>query len=211
MSSDMLSTQEWAQLKSWLIQAQPKATTTQWSAESWLWHWATDVSFVPIIEMAEQWGGASNWDATQWLVRWVESVDIGSGFDAANPPPSFAPGAGPCDGQSAAASGRGLDPAAASAASSSAQPPPGLGTLVRSSLTFRTGIAALALPHRCWWSAKAGFEKRGTATTALALPVPIGLSTDSPKIPEKGGASFDAQRLRGQSRLERGVLAQALA
>ena len=129
MSSDMLSTQEWAQLKSWLIQAQLKATTTQWSAESWLWHWATDdVSFVPIIEMAEQWDGASNWDATQWLVHWVESVDIGSGFDAANPPPSFAPGTGPCDGQSAAASGSGLDPAAASAASCSAQPPPGLGT-----------------------------------------------------------------------------------
>ena len=126
MSSDMLSTQEWAQLKSWLIQAQLKATTTQWSAESWLWRWATDdVSFVPIIEMAEQWDGASNWDATQWLVHWVESVDIGSGFDAANPPPSFAPGTGPCDGQSAAASGSGLDPAAASC---SAQPPPGLGT-----------------------------------------------------------------------------------
>ena len=39
-----------------------------------------------------------------------------------------APGTGPCDGQSAAASGRDLDPAAASAASCSAQPPPGLGT-----------------------------------------------------------------------------------
>ena len=89
MSSDMLSTQEWAQLKSWLIQAQLKATTTQWSAESWLWHWATDdVSFVPIIEMAEQWDGTSNWDAT--LVHWVESVDIGSGFDAANPPLALA-------------------------------------------------------------------------------------------------------------------------
>ena len=80
-----------------------------------------------LIEMAEQWEGIGNWDAAQWLVHWVESVDIGSGFDAANPLPTFAPGAGPCDGPPAADSGHGSHQAAASAASSSAQPPPGLG------------------------------------------------------------------------------------
>ena len=40
--------------------------------------------------MAEQWEGTGNWGAAQWLVHCVESVDIGSGFDAANPLPTFA-------------------------------------------------------------------------------------------------------------------------
>ena len=158
-------TQEWAQLKSWLIQAQLKATTAEWSAESWLWHWAIDnVSFVPLIEVAEQWEGTGNWDAAQWLVHWVESVDIGSSFDAANPPPTFAPGTGPCDGQPAAHSGQAW-------------------TLTMSTLTFQTGIAALALAHKCWLNASPGLWAQGTATTTLALPVAIGLCIGSPRIP----------------------------
>ena len=40
-------------------------------------------------------------------MRWVESVDIGSGFDAANPTPTFAPGTGPCSGPTAADTGHG--------------------------------------------------------------------------------------------------------
>ena len=71
--------------------------------------------------MAEQWEGTGQWDAGQWLVRWVESVDIGSGFDAGSPSPTFAPGTGPYDGQPVAAdSGLGAGQAEAS---SSAQPP----------------------------------------------------------------------------------------
>ena len=111
-------------------------------------------------------------------MHWVESVDIGSGFDAANPPPSFAPGTGPCDGQSAAASGSGLDPAAASAASCSAQPPPGFGTRFGEEYPhFPNGHRRLGLTPQV-------LVERGTATTALALPVAIGLSTGFVKIPE---------------------------
>ena len=57
-------------------------------------------------------------------------MDIGSGFDAASPPPTFAPGTGPGASPPAAdfGDGFGAGQAAASAASSSEQPPPGLGT-----------------------------------------------------------------------------------
>ena len=152
----------------------------QHSAESWLWHWAVeDVSHVPLIEMAEQWEGTGQWDAAQWLVHWVESVDIGSGFDAGSPSPTFAPDTGPYDGQPVAAdSGLGTGQAEAS---SSAQPLP----VRRGVPTFsKTGIAALAAS-----SGRVLLLDRG----GKAVPQqpswlnqwPIGLSTGSPRMPER--------------------------
>ena len=92
MSSDMLSREEWAQLKLWLIEARLKASTGSWSAEDWFWHWVIDSpTYVPMVEIAELWQGTGNYDACQWLIHWVESVDIGNGFDVSPPAPAFAP------------------------------------------------------------------------------------------------------------------------
>ena len=114
----MLSTQEWAQLKSWLIQAQLKATTTSGVLSR---GFGIGPQTMSALSLSSKWPSSGTAPATGMCIGWRASILALASTPLIRLPPLLLALA-PCDGQSAAASDSGLDPAAASAAS------PGLGT-----------------------------------------------------------------------------------
>ena len=95
MASDMLTSNEWATLKLWMIEAELKSHYTPYTAGEWVWHWASeDRAYATIIEMAEQWRDVAGWSAVVWLCHWIETAEIldsPTGPAAAPSPGSAAP------------------------------------------------------------------------------------------------------------------------
>ena len=112
MASDMLTANEWATLKLWMIEAELKAHYTPWSADEWLWHWASaDRSYATIIEMAEQWrdvGGIP--DNATGSAAPQASAAFGDGIGGSAPGPAASASTGPAASTSLLAGAQPPDP-----------------------------------------------------------------------------------------------------